>query len=48
MTGGATGEPRKVMCPNCGKAFTMAKFYGGKGAVACPWCLAAISVVNAD
>ena len=46
MTADATGEPRKYQCPYCGKLFTMAKFYGGKGAVACPWCLAAISVVN--
>ena len=48
MTADATGEPQKVMCPACGKVFTMARFYGGKGTVACPWCLAAISVARAD
>jgi uncharacterized Zn-finger protein len=40
----ATGEPRQVRCPSCGKEFTMAIFYTGKGAVACPWCLEPVKV----
>ncbi len=42
MNEAPTGEPRKVKCPSCGKEFLMARFYGGKAAVACPWCLAPV------
>jgi endogenous inhibitor of DNA gyrase (YacG/DUF329 family) len=44
VTEAATGEPRHVKCPSCGKEFSMARFYGGKAAVACPWCLAPVKV----
>ncbi len=44
MTGAPTGEPLTVKCPSCGKEFSMARFYGGKAAVACPWCLEPVKV----
>lgn len=48
MNRAPTGEPRRMKCPSCGKEFSMAAFYGGKLTVACPWCLAAVTVARAD